>query len=66
MLSLKVYFALILTLGHFIELKNLKNKINLLKQIESKLKDNFEFKILEKKYYMIGGKRDWVILENIN
>jgi|TARA_R100001369_G_scaffold70937_1_gene98664 hypothetical protein len=50
-------------------------KMKIIKEVEkqyfenakkSELKDNFEFKILEKKYYMIGGKRDWVILENIN
>ncbi len=50
-------------------------KMKIIKEVEkqyfenaknSELKDNFEFKILEKRYYMIGGKREFIIFENLN
>tara|TARA_R110002096_G_scaffold332027_1_gene526072 strand:+ start:369 stop:527 length:159 start_codon:yes stop_codon:yes gene_type:complete len=32
----------------------------------SEMKDDFEFKMLDKQFYLIAEKRDWVIFENLN
>ena len=32
----------------------------------SKMKDDFEFKMLDNQFYMIAEKRDWIRFENEN